>query len=88
MQNLDVGDEQIGVMIELKCRGWIEMLVVSSRKDVAPVWMFNHCLSWVRYGGVPRSPEESTRRTLRTLILASTAASVMTLLQSGKIVTL
>ena len=31
VQNKDVGDEQIGVMIELKCRGWIEMLVVSSR---------------------------------------------------------
>ena len=32
VQNQDVGDEQIGVMIDLKCRGWIEMLVVSSRK--------------------------------------------------------
>ena len=58
MQNLDVGDEQIGVMIELKCRGWIEMIVVSSRKDVAPVWMCNHCLSWVRCGW---GPTESSR---------------------------
>ena len=31
VQNQDVGDEQIAVMIELRCRGWIEMFVVSSR---------------------------------------------------------
>ena len=77
--NSDVGDEQIGVMmegcrdgvmIELKCRGWIEMLV-------RMLWKFNQCLLWVRCRGVPRCP---TRRTLRTQILASTAAPVMTLL--------
>ena len=64
-----------GVTVELKCSGWIEMLVVSSFQDVVPVWMFNRCR------GVPRSLVESTRRTLLTVILASTAASVMTLLQ-------
>ena len=31
VQNQDVGDEQIAVMIEVKCIGWIELLVVSSR---------------------------------------------------------
>ena len=67
-----------GVMIELKCRGWIEMLVVSSSQDVVAVWMFNRFLLCVRCGGVQRSP---TRRTLQTLILASAAASLMTLLQ-------
>ena len=71
-----------GVMVELKCRGWIEMLVVSSCQDVVPVWMFNRCR------GVPRSLVESTRRTLRTVILASTAASVMTLLQKWQDCTL
>ena len=33
-----------GVMIELMCRGWIEMLVVSSSQDVVAVWMFNRFL--------------------------------------------
>ena len=59
MENLDVGDEQIGVMIELKCRGWIEMLAVSSSRDVVPVWMFNRSLLCVC--SVWRGPTESSR---------------------------
>ena len=67
-----------GVMKELKCRDWIEMLVVSSSQDVVLVWIINRCLLCFRCGGVPRSP---ARRTLRPLILPSTAASVRTLQQ-------
>ena len=49
-----------GAMIEMKCSGWIEMLVGSSSQDVVPVWIINRCLLWVRCRGVPWSPARRT----------------------------